>query len=258
MELQGILARIDRRLQAVGLSESAASKLAKKPDAIRNLRRAVEQGDRQGMSTATLNALAPVLKTTAVWLFAEAGPEEIGPHTAAQMMQAVETGRLNPLMRLVEVPEVGIAEAGAFREVSEFIDDDALDRPYIVDVADREFPDVPLKAWRVAGDSMNALKPRPILEGDRVIGLDFEGLKGRVPLRDGMVVVLEQTLSNGLHRELSVKQVEIHEDRTEFHPRSTNKRHKPIIVPRELETDDGRTIRILALVRKISNDVPLS
>lgn len=73
MQLKDVLSRIESRLEAVGLSAHAASLAAKKPDAIRNLRRAVSNGDRRGVTTETLNALAPVLKTTASWLLEGVG-----------------------------------------------------------------------------------------------------------------------------------------------------------------------------------------
>lgn len=68
MELEEILARIEARLKAVGISADRASKMAGKPDAIRNLRRAVKSGDRSGVSTATIAALAGPLQTTPAWL----------------------------------------------------------------------------------------------------------------------------------------------------------------------------------------------
>ncbi len=68
MELKDVLARVESRLAAVGLSAHAASMAAKKPDAIRNLRRAVQNGERRGVTTETLASLAPVLETTASWL----------------------------------------------------------------------------------------------------------------------------------------------------------------------------------------------
>ncbi|CUA90182.1 hypothetical protein Ga0061061_111102 [Chelatococcus sambhunathii] len=160
---------------------------------------------------------------------------------------------------LVEVKVAGIVEAGAFREAPWFSDED--EPATVATTRDRDFPEVQLVAFDVGGDSMNALKPRPILPGDRVICLDFEDLRGRLPLRDGMVVVVEQTLDGGHHREWSVKQIELYEDRTEFHPRSTNKAHKPIVVPRVLARDpseeDNRQVKILAIVRRIENEVPL-
>lgn len=67
---------MERRLAALKLSASFASKQAGlSEDAIRNLRRAVEKDERQGVSTATILALAPVLKTTASWLL-EGGEDD--------------------------------------------------------------------------------------------------------------------------------------------------------------------------------------
>lgn len=61
---------------ALGLSADGASKAAGKPDSIRNLRRAAKSGDRQGITTATLTALAPVLRTT-TWLLEGSGAEDV-------------------------------------------------------------------------------------------------------------------------------------------------------------------------------------
>lgn len=62
--------RIDERLEAMGLKESKAAKMAGLSDsAIRNIRRAVNDGkDTQGVSILTLEKLAPVLDTTPGWL----------------------------------------------------------------------------------------------------------------------------------------------------------------------------------------------
>lgn len=76
MELGAVLKRVLKRLKAVGLSADRASKLAKKPDAIRNMKRAVAEGARDGVSTVTLAALAPVLKTTPGWLLTGKGRED--------------------------------------------------------------------------------------------------------------------------------------------------------------------------------------
>ena len=77
MELQRVLKRIDARLKAVGMSPNAASKAAGKPDAIRNLRRAAKDGNRQGATTTTMAALAPILKTTVQWLLEGEGIEDL-------------------------------------------------------------------------------------------------------------------------------------------------------------------------------------
>jgi hypothetical protein len=78
MKLDEVLARIESRLTAVGLSAHAASVAAKRPDAIRNLKRAVKNRDRRGITTETLMALAPVLKTTAAWLLEGVGDPAFG------------------------------------------------------------------------------------------------------------------------------------------------------------------------------------
>jgi hypothetical protein len=68
MRLNEILVRIESRLVALKMSANRAAVLAGKSGAIRNLKRAIKDGDRQGISTATLEALAPVLETTVGWL----------------------------------------------------------------------------------------------------------------------------------------------------------------------------------------------
>ena len=90
MELEDVLARIESRLKVVGLSAHAASVAAKKPDAIRNLRRAVKSGDRRGITTETLAALAPVLKTTAAWLLEGAG--DAHPSNTARVVGRIGAG----------------------------------------------------------------------------------------------------------------------------------------------------------------------
>jgi transcriptional regulator with XRE-family HTH domain len=153
----------------------------------------------------------------------------------------------------------GIVEAGAFRPVDEFGDEEPRPRAL---PRDPDYPWAEVATFDVGGDSMNALKPRPIMAGDQLVCLKFESLKGRVPIRDGMVVVVEQARDGGHLRERSVKQVEIYEDRVEFHPRSTNPKHKPIVIPWKMftgeEQEDGRKVEILAIVRSIFNSLPLS
>lgn len=68
MKLAAILQRIEQRLRVLGLSADAASRMAGKPDAIRNMRRAVRTGKRDGVNTHTIDALAAALKTTPTYL----------------------------------------------------------------------------------------------------------------------------------------------------------------------------------------------
>lgn len=156
--------------------------------------------------------------------------------------------------RLVTVRVVGTVEAGAFREVDEF-DQSEFDEIQVA--PDPRFPNARQAVWTVAGDSMNALEPRPILPGDQLVCIDFQDLKNKVPLRDGMIAIVERTRDGGQTREWSVKQIELYEDRTEFHPRSRNPRHKPIVVPHDFKSDDGQEVSVLAIVRRGLNEFPM-
>ena len=208
------------------------------------------------MSTSTLNALAPVLGTTSIWLFAGAGPEELGGTSPTLAELVTEEVTPSPPRRFVRPLYGGVVEAGSFREVNDFEDPERVLPPV---EEDPRFSGVPIISFDVAGDSMNALQPTPILPGQRVIGIDFEGLRNRVPLRDGMVVIVEQSLNGGHLRERSVKQLEMHRDRTEFCPRSTNAKHKPIVVPFDTVDqgdEDGREVKVLAIVRQVISDLP--
>lgn len=155
---------------------------------------------------------------------------------------------------MIEIPNAGHVEAGAFRAAPDFSD---VEEEPTLGLPDPKFPWARLVSFSVGGDSMNRLAPRPIFAGDKIICVDFEDLDGRVPLRDGMIVVVERTRDGGHLREWSVKQLELYTDRMEFHPRSTNPKHKPIVIPLDEDADDGKTVRILALVRQITNEIPL-
>lgn len=214
------------------------------------------KGKKLGVQGANLAKLALGLSTTAEFLLRKTEDPELPGESAAPARTAPQIERSDFALATYG----GVVEAGAFREVNDFADD-TEDHAPIYEPRDPRFPQAQLVYFMVAGDSMNALRPRPLMPGDRVIGVDFEGLGGRVPLDTGLVVVIEQTMQGGHHRERSVKQVELYEDRIEFHPRSTNPKHKPIVVPvtvfRDPSEEDQRTVRILAIVRRVSADIPL-
>lgn len=150
------------------------------------------------------------------------------------------------------VTKVGTVQAGTFRPVDEF---DQSELETFSEPVDRLFPRARRIAFDVAGDSMNDLKPVPIPAGCEVIAVDFDDIG--IPLRDGMIVVVQQERDAGFLREWSIKQVEQQDETVVFHPRSTNPVHKPIVVDRNLRADDGRTVSVLALVREIKHQLPL-
>ncbi len=109
MELEDVLFRIESRLKAVGLSAHAASLAARRPDAIRNLKRAVKNNDRRGITTETLIALAPVLKTTAAWLLEGVGEQTPGNINSVQVVGRIGAGaEIQP--EFEQIPPEGLYE----------------------------------------------------------------------------------------------------------------------------------------------------
>ncbi|WP_248309133.1 XRE family transcriptional regulator [Bosea sp. AK1] len=166
-----------------------------------------------------------------------------GAAPAQSTVSAVDLGELVP------VKIAGKAKAGEFISIEDLGDWEEPEE--FLDTRDPRFPHARHLGFEVEGDSMNALKPRPIQDGDRLSALAYEDIADRFPLRDGMIVVVQRTRHGGHEREWSVKQLEIYEDRMEFHPRSTNPRHKPIIIKRDSLADDGVTVEIIAIVRRL-------
>jgi transcriptional regulator with XRE-family HTH domain len=182
-------------------------------------------------------------------------PPALGPAQADNDGPS-DTSEIFPVtsLGLVEAPVIGTVEAGSFREVYAM---DDLEPEMVVVPPDPRFPNARLLVFHVAGDSMNDLRPRPILPGDRIVTVAYEDVAHEVPLRDGMTVVVQRTRDGGHMREWSVKQLELYDDHVEFCPRSTNPRHRPIRVPRDAFADGGTEVEIIAVVRQVMNTIPL-
>jgi SOS-response transcriptional repressor LexA len=257
--------RITKRLSETGKSPRAASLASgMSATAIRDIFRRPENS----LTLETLKKLAVGLETTPEWL--AFGTEDVGTFgwrpdqwkslnvnaAKAESNHPSQSGAIPNSQTLLPIPVIGTVEAGAFREAPEYESDE---RHFIAAPPDREFPHAQRVCFDVSGDSMNDLKPRGLMHGDQVYGPAFHDIDNLVILRNDMVVVVEQTRDGGHTREWSVKQLEIYEDRYEFCPRSANKKHKPIIVPKKVfhdpSEDDGRQVRILALVRGVHSPI---
>lgn len=92
MDIPSILKRVEQRLDKIGLSPSAASKLAGKPDAIRNLQRAARDDRPRGLNVSTLSALAPALQTNLSWLVEGLGDEEVSFERTVPVVGLVSAG----------------------------------------------------------------------------------------------------------------------------------------------------------------------
>lgn len=114
-----VYARIKTRLDKVGISEAKAAKDAGlSADAIRNVRRAIVAGNLNvSFNTKTINALAPVLRTTTTWLLDGVGlEEEDGDEPAAAAARPVPNASFPPRFQQFDtsrqIPLMGQSEAG--------------------------------------------------------------------------------------------------------------------------------------------------
>ncbi|AGF74851.1 phage repressor protein [Bartonella australis AUST/NH1] len=154
--LDKILERIDKRLKAVGLTESrAAIEAGLSNSTIRSIRIKVKRGDiNKGVETKTLAALAPVLKTNVAWLADGTGNEEGEAFALGQDGTPLVSQMKIVELEQREIPLVSWVSAG---EMS--------DQESVTDLS--EFPTVtaynlPEGQWialRVDGLSMNKISP---------------------------------------------------------------------------------------------------
>lgn len=237
VDTKALLARISKRLHATGLSERGAAEAANLSSAtIRNIR----EGKSKSPRLDTITQLAKVLQTTPAWLAYGIGDGAVKP----------ELTPANDAFSFARVD--GRVQAGSWVEVDVYDGDDGQ---VISAPRDPLFPFARQIAYLVGGDSMNKAEPKPIRDGDYVICANFEDA-GIEPV-NGMQVVIERTRHDGELRERSVKEVMIFPDRTEFHPRSDNPVHKPIVVPKDADPDETTKVEILSLVRFIFDNVPM-
>ena len=89
-----ILARIEQRLSETNQVATTASKDAGRPDAIRNIQRAIQKGQHYSISLDVIDDLAKQLKTSPKWLiFGDASDGHIGSSNddlLAALLEAVE------------------------------------------------------------------------------------------------------------------------------------------------------------------------
>lgn len=221
-------------------SKSAAAHALGIPVSTYNAHERAEQPGSRDFSPEDAERYARKFQVAVGWLLTGKGDPKAGGDAIPAPHDPID-------IRIVEYPISGTVEAGSFREVVEYFDE-AL--PTIKAPYDNRYPFARHMAFKIQGDSMNRATP-PIMPGGYLLCVDFADLKGSTPLRDGMKIVVERSKYSGEVREWSVKEVELYQDRIEFHPRSDNPIHKPIVVMRNQDNDDGVEIRILAIVKSV-------
>lgn len=142
---------------------------------------------------------------------------------------------------------VGYVEAGAWRDVSsgEFPEREVyLPR-------DQRYPIARQFCLQARGDSMNAAKPVPILDGALLRCVDL--VDSGMSVRDGQIAIIERTMNGGHLIETTVKRVVVSPKGYELRPESTNPAHKPL----QWTQDTERTgeVRVIAIVTAIVNEL---
>ncbi|WP_119270885.1 helix-turn-helix domain-containing protein [Taklimakanibacter deserti] len=137
----------------------------------------------------------------------------------------------------------GIVEAGAFREVDELDQRQPHKIPFL---RSPKYPMARHMAFKVAGDSMDLEKMLDGMWAEVVDAEQFFEYYG--PLKDGDIVVVERTKDQGALRERTVKQLRVYADRWELQPRSSNPRHKPIVVLPGMDHLQDKSVAVIGLV----------
>jgi phage repressor protein C with HTH and peptisase S24 domain len=236
--------RLKRARAAAGYDSPTDAANAFPRDVNKNTLISHENGNRP-ISKKAAEKYGELFGVSAGWILFNDGEDGAAPAAASE----VSLARNGMTAGVV----AGTVEAGTFREVDEF---DQSERIEVALPRDEKFPAARQLLFDCSGDSMNDLKPRPILPGDRLVTIAYEDVGHLVELKSGMVVVVQRERDAGHFREWSVKQLELYPDRTEFHPRSTNPKHKPIVIRQDQDADDGVTVQVIALVRRVMNEMP--
>lgn len=224
--------RIVAARKAKKLSQARVAQLLDTPN--QNISR-LEKGQTK-VSPEWAERLSKVLGVTAKYILF--GDENVTTGYNPQKWQRLPLTTLNSM---------GYVEAGAWRDVST---SEPPEREVLVPRDDR-YPRAKQFCLEVRGDSMNAAKPIPILEGALIRCVDF--IDSGVELKTGQIAVVQRTRDGGHLIETTVKRVAVLADRIELRPESTNPAHTPILWNEETETT-GET-RVIALVTAILNEI---
>jgi SOS-response transcriptional repressor LexA len=206
--------RISRRLHDLGISASKASLKAKlNRNAVSDIL-STAKGGNKNPTIETLIAIAVALECDLEFLLGR----QDAPRQGDDFRPV--TGK---------IPIAGTVEAGAFRIMSspepwlEEHDFDFIEAPRSL-----LFPQAKHFAFRVRGDSMNASKPRPIMDGE--IGLFVDLVDTGQPVLDNKIYLVRRTHDAGQTFEWTLKRARLFRDRIELTPESTNPIHKPLVL----------------------------
>jgi SOS-response transcriptional repressor LexA len=227
LDLRVIKARIQHRMTAANTNAAATSRLARLGNtAVHD----ILSGKNKNPSVPMLLAIARALDTTLGYLVGEEEFPGVDPTRS----------------EAAAIPIVGIAETGAFRVMAEWGPDTDVELPRIFAPRSRLFPKAKHFALEVRGDSMNAARPRPIVEGMYALCVDI--IDAELPIESGRVYAVRRTIDGGQTYECTIKRAQVFRDRIELVPESTNPAHKTITVARDFDVTHTNEIAAIGLV----------
>jgi SOS-response transcriptional repressor LexA len=200
-DLGSIIARIEKRLTALGLSPRAASVASgMSPDAIRTIRRQHTRGVQKGISTRTAHALAVTLQTTPEWLLSELGPE-----SSDTQASRVYSDKL---------PYHGVINPGVW--IDHYLDGSEPEPSAVP--PDPRYPTSSQFCLLVQGTSVN----RIARDGEYLICVDTNLYQ--TPIRDGDLVIVSVVRPKEGLRQITARQVHTVGTATELHAASDDPR----------------------------------
>jgi SOS-response transcriptional repressor LexA len=134
---------------------------------------------------------------------------------------------------LDQIPVEGIVEAGAYRPMPEINRD--IERTIINAPRSGAYARYRHFAYLVWGDSMDAARPVPILQGMYVLCVDM--METDLSIEGDKIYVVRKSNDKGKTFETTVKRARVYKDRIEFVPESHNAVHEKIVVPLDFEND---------------------
>jgi SOS-response transcriptional repressor LexA len=188
-------------------------------------------GKNKNPSIPVIKRIARVLQTSAEYLCGDIDSE-------TQSLQTLEGA--------APIPVAGIAEAGAFRAMPEWGHEHEHELPRIIAPRSKLYPKAKHFALEVRGDSMNAAKPTPIVEGMYVLCIDV--IDAGADVESGRIYAVRRTMDGGQTYECTIKRAKVFRDRVELHPESTNHSHKVIEIPRRHDREAANSVEAIGLV----------
>lgn len=210
-ELKILIERIGTRMAALGTNAKQVSRLARLGNtAVYD----IVNGKNLRPALPTIKAIAKSLDCDLAYLVGD----QTEPRRDITSLQGVEP-----------IPVIGVAEAGAFRNMMDF-DQDLRDVQKIQANRSIVYPKARHFALLVRGDSMNAAKPISIVEGVYLLCVDL--IDAELEIESGKIYAVRRTTDGGQTYECTVKRAMVYRDRYELIPESANPSHEKLVIPR--------------------------